>query len=87
MPSSTVALRSAPLGQNSLSKQLGIHSKGCETASCLQKYDAFCFSLPLSLPSQVLLWFHSAISVVRFSVALRLAFHLSYPSLAEVKSI
>ena len=81
MPSSTVALRSAPLGQNSLSKQLGIHSKGCETASCLQNYDAFYFSLPLSVPSQVrLLWFHSAISVVRFSVALRLAFHLSYPS-------
>ena len=88
MPSSTVALRSSPLGPSSLSKQLGIHSKGCETASCLQNYDVFCFSLPLSLPSQVrLLWLHSPISIVRFSVASHLAFHLSYPALAEVKSI
>ena len=60
MPSSTVALRSSPLGPNSLSKQLGIQEFNMMSNCILfENSDAFCFSLPLSLPSQVrLLRFH-----------------------------
>ena len=72
MPSSTVALRSAPLGQNSLSKQLGIHSKGCETASCLfLAAPEFAQSGQIAMVSQC----HQ-----RSAFLSSVAFHLSYPS-------
>ena len=61
MPSSTVALRSSPLGPNSLSKQLGMQEFNM-MSNCIffDHSDAFCFS-PLSLPSEVrLLRFHGA---------------------------